>query len=861
MSPPDFARVKQALAEAMERRGMERVRWMAQLAEDDPELHAEVSSLLAHDDDPSITDVVGDLGEHLARALTVDTPEHIGPYKILGVLGQGGMGVVYRGLQTDPLRREVAIKVLRSGPVSEIGAARFRTEARALARLDHPHIAAVYDAGLAQNRPYLALQLVDGQSLIEACADRPLDDRLAVFRDICDAIAHAHRRGVVHRDLKPSNLLVTHQNGRLWPMVIDFGIARDERRDEGTLTSAGQFVGTPAYMSPEQAGAFGGVVDTRTDVYALGVVLFELVSGRRLHPSDAHSLEAIRKRLTTGTVPRPSAVAPVLGTVPARQLKGDLDTIVAMALRPEPDRRYGSVDAMAEDIRRHVDGRPVLARGDSAPYLVGRFVRRHRGLVALGAMLGLGLIGAATVGVVQDVRIRAQRDRAIAAEKAAQDEAAGARQVADFLVDMFAQANPSNTGGDEVTAQDLLEQGAGRIDEELGDRPLLHATLLLALGRSYHGLGEYERARELVARSLALRDEHLDRDHPDRIASLALMGAILHDQGAYQASIEVATEALELARGRSDAADVSHVANGLAITLDAVGQHEKAETLYREALELYRTAHGEDDPEVAWLMNTWAQAHYRLGRVRQAHQILVEAEALARRTLGRDHIERAYILHNLGVSRSVLGDQPGSEAELRECLRIFTLVVGPDHPGTHRGQYMLARALLDRDRPEEALPLADRAIEGLLASVGDHRLTGNAYVTRARVRIAAADLDGADADLRAVEEMIARADEPDAWRSTGARAARVTWHEARGDHQRALALVQTIIDDTRRRLGDDHYTVAQLGLRRATLLDRLGDCAGAMAQIDEALPTLDRELGQGHPKVEEARRLRQTCEG
>jgi tetratricopeptide (TPR) repeat protein len=859
VSDVPFAQVKAALAEVTELQGTARVAWMAALNERDPALHAEVLSLLAHDDEEVITGVIGDLGGRLADALEPSMPDAIGPYQILDVLGTGGMGVVYRALQTAPLRREVAVKLLRGASFDTLGALRFQAEARSLARLDHPHIASVFDAGIDKTeRPYLVLQLVDGVPITEACRELPLRERLAVFLDVCDAVRHAHQRGVVHRDLKPSNLLVAQRDSGPWAMVIDFGIARDEHRADATLTRAGQLLGTPAYMSPEQAGAFGGVVDTRTDVYALGIVLFEIITGSRLFEPGELSLEEIRRRTTTTHLPRPSAVAGADGPVPSRELRGDLDTIVAMALRPEPDRRYSSVEALAEDVRSHLSGRPVSARGDSPVYLAGRFVRRHRGAVALAAVVALGLVGALIVGVVQDARVRTQRDRAIVAERAALDEAEAARQVSAFLVDMFEQADPTHSAGETVTARQILDQGAERIETELVDHPVVRATLLATLGRSYHGIGDYDRAAELVEQALALREAHLDPTAPELHETLELLSIIAHDRGDFPAAIAHSERALALARAAGDDDAIAQYANGLGLSLDSGGRHAEAEALYREALETYRKGHADDDPEVAWMINTLAQSRWRQGHYREAMASWVQAEEIAREGLGTDHQDRAYILNNLAGARLRLGDPGGAEADWREALRILEGVFGPDHAATGRGMANLASALTAQDRHRDALALLDRAIPVLDEAVGDHRLTASALRSRAKVRIAVGDLDGAELDVQAALR-IAEALGPTHATTLTAREVRAALLQARGDLAGARAELEAVLALRARSLGDVHPDMALTGLELAKVLRADGDCAAASTETTKALPALQEQLGEDHEVVAEARALLAAC--
>jgi serine/threonine protein kinase len=459
MNPEDFARVKAILIAARELPRDQRAAFLERECGDDAALRAEVESLLAHETGaPSLIGTGGlgrglgaELPRSLARALGEETPERIGPYRILEVLGEGGMGTVYRAEQTEPIRREVALKLVRRGLDGTRAAARFEVERRALALMNHPNIARVLDAGTDETgRPYFVMELVRGDPITSFCDREKLSvrERVELMIPICRAVQHAHRKGILHRDLKPSNVLVAREDGKPVPKVIDFGIAKavQDTPAPGTLlTAEGQLVGTPEYMSPEQAGVIEAEVDTRTDVYALGVILYELLTGRRPHRfRNATPLELHRvlsrdepEKPSTACTREPEEAASVAanagrarGVSPTRlrrELAGDLDTIVLMALRREPERRYGSAEHLAEDLRRYLDGLPVLARKDTVRYRAGKFARRHRVAVGAAAVLVLSLAVLAVTMTVQSARVARERDRAVVAEARARNRPAGDR--------------------------------------------------------------------------------------------------------------------------------------------------------------------------------------------------------------------------------------------------------------------------------------------------------------------------------------------------------------------------------------------------------------------------------------------------
>ena len=442
-------------------------------------------------------------------ARTLRTPERVGPYRILERIGEGGMGVVYLAEQQEPIRRRVALKLIKLGMDTEQVIARFESERQALALMSHPNVARVLEAGAtAEGRPFFVMEYVAGIPITDYC-DRyhlSLRERLELFLQACEAIQHAHQKGLIHRDIKPSNVLVTTEEDRPVVKVIDFGVAKatTQRLTERTLfTRHGILVGTPEYMSPEQAEGGGLDVDTRTDVYSLGVLLYVLMVGAL--PFDSEDLrragfDEIRRRIREDAPPRPSTRVSSLGpeSVPAaknrrtdlttltRELKGDLDWIVMKALEKEPPRRYGSPSDLAAEIRRHLSDQPVLARPPSAVYRLHKLVRRHRLVVAATVLVVLALVGGAAVSTWQAVR-------ATRAERLALEEAETARQVADFVVDLFELSDPGVARGETVTAREILERGRRRIEDGLRDRVRVRRQFEDPVRRPYPfiGVGDY----------------------------------------------------------------------------------------------------------------------------------------------------------------------------------------------------------------------------------------------------------------------------------------------------------------------------------------------------------------------------------
>jgi serine/threonine protein kinase/Tfp pilus assembly protein PilF len=682
----------------------------------------------------------------------LDVGHQIGPYKLLQVLGAGGMGVVYEAEQSEPVTRRVAIKILKLGMDTHSVVARFDAERQALAVMDHPGIAKVLDGGATETgRPFFVMELVHGVPLSEYCDFRrlTLSERVGLFIKLCQAVQHAHHKGVVHRDLKPSNVLVSEQDGVPDPKIIDFGVAKaiGQRLTEQTLvTQLGEAIGTPAYMSPEQAEASGMDVDSRADIYSLGVMLYEVLVGDL--PVDPREIgqQAFLARLVMRETspPTPSTRFGALGdrqgtiaefrhTPPAelrRELKGDLDWIVMRAMDADRNRRYETANGLALDLQRYLNNEPVLARSPSVKYRVGKFVRRHRAAVVAATGLAiavvLGLVGTSAALI-----------RAIRAEARVAREAAVAEQVSNFLVGLFEVSDPGEALGNSVTARELLDSGAVRITDELADQPLVQARLMLTMGDAYRSLGLYQQARPMLERTLALRQTRFGENHIEVAEGLYQLGRIIRLQGGYDEAEQLYHRALTIQEARlgPDHPVVAATLLGLGRTFVARGKFDEAEPLLERSLRIQERALEPDDARITGSLGSLATLYMARGRYEEADSLFSRSLAIREKAYGSDHLTVAQVLSDLGAVRWSQGQLDDADRLFRRSLVIRARVLGPDHPQLASILNNLGVLVWTRADYEQADSLYRRALGIYEQALGpDHRRTAGAVNNLAETR-------------------------------------------------------------------------------------------------------------------------------
>ncbi len=667
-------------------------------------------------------------------------PEQVGPYRIVRQLGQGGMGVVYLAEQVEPIRRLIALKLVKLGMDTEQVVSRFRAERQSMALMDHPGIARVFDAGATElGRPYFIMEYVEGTPITHFCDRECLDTRarLMLFVEVCHAVQHAHQKGVIHRDIKPSNVLVSERDGDRQPKIIDFGIAKATAENgSGTTlhTQAGQFVGTPEYMSPEQVSGAPGGLDTRTDVYSLGVLLYELLVGSRpldLRSDAPDSVDDMRQRIREEEPVRPSTRVTGLGERSVRVarrrasepealrnlLKGDLDWIVMKAMEKDRNRRYASASEFAADVQRYLECEPVRAAPPSAHYRLRKFVRRNRGFVSAAGAAALALVLGSIVIFV--MYLQAEDARADA-----QANADRLKLVNEFMLEMFNAADPSEEGRD-VRVVDLLEGASDRIEHGFDGEPGLEAGVRYAVGATYRGLGLYDEALVHLERALELYEESLGPDDALTIDTMSLLATTRHELGDYDASLEMLNDALVRNDARfGETALSSLLLCRIGVNEISLGRYEEAEASLEQALAIANRTVGPDSIEVASALLNIGQLRWTQGQYEEAVEPHRRALEIRRDVLGARHPSTLNAMSNYGLLLLSSGRVAEAEPLLRELLALSREVRGETHQWTLLIFNNYAGALFRQNKFEEVEALLTEALPTLLDGLGEeHPLT------------------------------------------------------------------------------------------------------------------------------------------
>ncbi|MEE4175783.1 MAG: serine/threonine-protein kinase [Xanthomonadales bacterium] len=862
----DLERLKALFDEAVELEGEARAEFVDRTCGDDDGLRQALLELLAADQQQTIRPDFS-LGDEVAAEAALDAAlegTELGAYRLLKRIGAGGMGTVFLAERADgAFERRVAVKVVRRGMDTEQVLQRFQAEREILSRLDHPNIAALLDGGVTPDgRPYLVMEYVDGLPITEYCDTRRLsiERRLDLFRAVCQAVHHAHRNLVVHRDLKPSNILVT---GDGTVKLLDFGIAKllDDAEDP-QLTRTGMRALTPAYASPEQLN--DEPVTTGTDVYALGVILYELLAGRR--PFEAlRTPEEMRRQVLSGEAPRPStaltqmpadaegrAAEKTLETISASRsvppgrlrqaLTGDLDTICLMAIRREPVERYGSAEQLAEDVGRHLAGQPVRARPPSVSYRLGKFVRRHRAGVAATAVFLLAL--GATVVFYTD-QLQKERDRA-------RVEAETAERVVTFMEELFDLADPEESRGEDITVREVMDEGAERLQEELEDEPAVRARLLDVMGGVYLTLKSSEEAEAVLLQAVGDWERVGGDGDAGLVESLNKLGGVQGQLMKQDEAVRTYERALELARVTEGdpSLKVAELLNNLALIESQRGDYPRMEELLREAIAMEEALAEDGELKAGAKLFNLAWVTQYNGRYDDAIELYLRSRELLEAEYGEDHPRVLYPMQALAVLYTEIGDYAAADALMTEVLGKTRTIYGEESVDYGFALSDMGRIRSGQERFDEAEALLVQAIDVLRAAYdGPHPNVASVIETLGMHHYQMENWEaGAEVfrEALAMRDIVLESPHPDISNNLGNLGLLL---KKAGQLEEAETLYRQALAMDRELYGEEHREVATSLYNIALIREELGDLDTAEEIHQEALAMRRRLFGDVHSHI------------
>ena len=789
----------------------------------------------------------------------------IGRYRLLNILGEGGMGIVYLAEQERPIKRKVALKVIKPGMDSRRVIARFEAERQALALLDHPNIAHVYDASTTESgRPYFVMEDVQGLPITDHCDHHKLtiEDRLKLFLQICHAVHHAHQKGIIHRDIKPSNILVSYQDHQAVPKIIDFGVAKaiNQSLTEKTLfTEQGQLFGTPEYMSPEQADMANEDIDTRSDIYSLGVLLYVLLTGALPFDSDTFrqgGIERIRRVIRESEPKTPSTRLTSLGedaikiaqsrrtdtATLAKQLHKELEWIPLKAMRKERTERYRSASELADDVENYLEGKPLIAGPPRTIYKVRKFIRRNRALVtgvaAVLVVLVAGIIASMLFAIGQ-ARTRAE-----------------VQAVSDFLRHSVLESlDPFKVGGREITIRTVLDTALKSLEGEFTGTPLAEAGIRFTIGHAYWSLGLYEQSEVHLKRAMEIQQAKLGSEDPATLLSMHYLGWLYFSKSRYTKAEQLLTHAMKTRSrvlGEEDGDTLLSMV-GLACVYNRQGRFQEAEDLIQKALGITRRALGEEHPHMPAFMNAMAWSYELQGRFHEAEQLVKQGLEMGRRVRGENDWFTLLLKHTFSRICWHLGRYDEAEEPLKETLKGRREAWGQEHPDTLETMGTLGQLYHAQGRYEEAELYLDQALASSLQVLGDvHSITVWCLYARGTLYLSQGKYNDAGSLLEKAYKISHHISGEDNWMTLKVTNALAKLCTAQGRYEEAEKTFRRTLEARINRLGDDHPETLESRNDLAVLYKERARYGEAEPLLLEAVEGRRIKLGDTHPRTVES---------